>query len=166
MKIAVTAHAVDRYVDRVEGAKGFHRESVREAIRLIVEEGFSKGIVRNHPLHQERRVIPFKSGDSVLFLSLGPNMTDREGELAVIGVLFEKELSEGRVSMGVTLGDLFPNELFPSSGPKRHRYLLFIGDPRATVERYFAEDEIELREIVRARKPAVGEVTVYERIET
>jgi hypothetical protein len=46
------------------------------------------------------------------------------------------------------------------------RYVLFIGDPTHTIERYFADDVSELREILSSRKPAVGEVSVYERIET
>jgi hypothetical protein len=140
MKIAVTNHAVDRYRDRVEGAQGFHKESVREAIRLIVEEGYEKGIVRDHPLLSRRRVVPFKSGDSILFLSIGPNTTDYEAELAVIGVLYEKELSEGRISLGVTLGDLFPNGFNIELDKKHYRYALFIGDPKTTIERYFVDN--------------------------
>ena len=50
MRIAVTTHAVDRFIERVEGAGGFHRESIREQIRRIVEDGFALGVVKDHPL--------------------------------------------------------------------------------------------------------------------
>jgi hypothetical protein len=107
MKVAVTNHAVDRYVDRVEGAKGFEREAVRESIRKIVEDGFAEGMVRPHPLEEDRRVVPFKSGESILYLSLGPNNTSfLDADLAVISVLFEHELTSGKVGMGVRLEDI------------------------------------------------------------
>ena len=108
MKTAVTNHAVDRYRDRVDGAKGFDRESIRESIREIVADGFKAKVVRDHPTERDRRVIPFKSGESILFLSIGPNNTTFEADLAVISVLFEHELTEGRKGGFGTLEEVAP----------------------------------------------------------
>lgn len=165
MKIAVTHHAVDRYLERVEGAKGFHRESVRDQIRTIVEEGFELGFVRDHPLDPDRRVIPFRSGETLLFLSIGPNTTSFEADLAVIGVLYEKELSYGKVGLGLRLGDLFPEVQDKPLQEKKPQYLLLIGPTETTVERYFLKDEAALREIVERRTPKVEDVTIYRLIE-
>lgn len=164
MKLAITNHAVDRYAERVEGAKGFFRESVREQIRKIVEDGFAEGLVREHPLDRKRRIIPFRSGGDVLYLSLGPNKTDREADIAVVSVLFEKELSEGKTGVGVTLGDLFPEAtLIPL--PKKPRYVMFIGDPEITIEKYVALDEIALRALVNQRRPKPEETSIYQLID-
>jgi hypothetical protein len=165
MKVAVTNHAVDRYLERVDGARGFHRESVRDQIRRIVEEGFDLGFVRDHPLDSDRRVIPFRSGDTLLFLSIGPNTTSYEADLAVIGVLYEKELSYGKVGMGLRLGDLFPELQDRPLQEKKPQYLLLVGPVESTIERYFVASESDLREIVNTRKPKVEEVTIYQLIE-
>ena len=106
MKIAVTNHAVQRYQERVEGAREFDSESVRRLVRDLVKEGFRTGAVRPHPHISERRIIPFTSGKSVLYLSVGPNTTTFKADLSVIGVLFEREVTGGKQGMGVTLGDV------------------------------------------------------------
>ena len=124
MRVAVTDHAVDRFIDRVAGAKGFMRESVRQIIRKLVEDGFTEQQVRPHPLDKSRRVIPFKSGESILFLSLGPNTTSfKDAEVAVISVLFEHEVTEGKVGMNVKLEDVlnFENIKTVVHRPDGHR---------------------------------------------
>jgi hypothetical protein len=165
MIIAVTSHAVDRFIERVEGAKGFHRESIRDQVRKLVEDGFAQGIVRDHPLVRDRRVIPFKSGDSVLFLSIGPNTTDFPADTAVIGVLYEKELSEGKIGMGLRIGDLFPELMERQVAPSSPRFLIFIGDVQKTVDQYYARDDEEVRRILNTRKPKPEETSIYQLIE-
>jgi hypothetical protein len=107
MRVAVTDHAVKRFRERVEGAASFDEDSVRLLIRSLVHDGFVEGSVRPHPKKFGRRIIPFSSGSSVLYLSLGPNETKVPADFAVVGVMFEKELG-GKVESGVTLGDVFP----------------------------------------------------------
>lgn len=165
MKIAVTNHAVDRYRERVDGAAGFQKESIRSEIRHIVAEGYAQGLVREHPLDPDRRIIPFRSGDSVLFLSIGPNTTDYEADIAVIGVLYEKEVSAGRVGLGVQLGDIYPelqNAKVATDSPK---FLLFIGPVKKTVDRYYANSVEELRNTLDHRKPPPHRTTIYVKIE-
>jgi len=161
MRIAVTKHAVDRFRERVEGAKGFQEESIRRQVRKIVEDGLRLGVVQDHPLVANRRVVPFKSGETVLFLSIGPNTTDYEAETAVIGVLFEKEVSEGKVGMGIKLGDLFPALQGLQVGEKKPRFIMFVGPTATTVEKYYLWDEKELREVLRTRAPKHDEVSLY-----
>lgn len=145
MRIAVTEHAVDRYIDRVEGSKGFMRESIREIIRSIVEDGFTENAVRPHPLERERRIIPFKSGDSVLFLSIGPNTTTfKDAEVAVISVLFEHEVSAGKVGMGVTLGDV--SDLSKVRVRKTAPKFIVCVDG---IEEYTAADDEALKELLK-----------------
>lgn len=175
MKIAVTSHAVDRYRERVEGAKGFNDESLREIIRDIVRKGFDMGMVRPHTTEKSRRIIPFQSGDSVLYLSIGNNTTNYPADLAVIGVLYEKEVTPGKVTMGVTLGDVLP-ELknakrrieVGEEGNNRGttpRFLLFIGPVDKTIDQYRAANVQELRRILHTRKPKPEEVSIYQLIE-
>jgi hypothetical protein len=164
MKIAVTKHAVDRFIERVEGADGFHPESIREQIRRLVDDGFKLGVVRDHPLARDRRVIPFMSGESVLFLSIGPNTTDFDADVAVIGVLYEKEVTGGKIGMGVQLGDLYPHLRDGQMVERSPRYLMFIGPVQATVEHYYANSEEEISRIIRSRKPKQEEVSIYQLI--
>jgi hypothetical protein len=165
MNISVTNHAVDRYLERVESAKGFYRESVREQVRRIVEDGFTEGAVRPHPQDSNKRIIPFRSGPSILYLSIGPDTTGRGGDLSVISVLFEHEVTTGKVGIGLTLGDLFPQLELKAAPPQHPRYLLFIGPVATTAERYVFKDEEELRRIIDTRKPKVDEVAIYMLIE-
>lgn len=169
MKISVTNHAVDRYLERVEGAKGFYRESVRDQIRKLVEDGFQEGAVRPHPEDPVKRIIPFKSGESTLFLSIGPDTTGRDGDLSVISVLYEHEATPGKMGLSVTLGDIVRllDERLPKldPNPKHPRYILFVGPVETTMERYTFKDEEELRYIIRTRKPKVDEVAIYQLIE-
>jgi hypothetical protein len=161
MRIAVTKHAVDRFRERVEGAKGFQEESIRRQVRKIVEDGLRLGVVKDHPLVANRRVVPFKSGETVLFLSIGPNTTDYEAEMAVIGVLFEKEVSEGKVGLGIQLGDLFPALQGMRIGERKPRFIVFVGPVGTTVEKYLVENEKELRSILNTRAPKHDEVSLY-----
>lgn len=165
MKIAVTNHAVDRYRERVAGADGFQKESIRAEIRHIVNEGFEHGLVREHPLDAERRIIPFRSSESVLFLSIGPNTTDYEADLAVIGVLYEKEVSSGRVGIGVRLGDIYPELKTAEVASDSPKFLLFIGPVKESIEKYHAVDVEELRKILDNRKPPPHLTTIYMKIE-
>lgn len=166
MNISVTNHAVDRYLERVESAKGFYRESVREQVRRIVEDGFSEGAVRPHPQDPNKRIIPFRSGPSILYLSIGPDTTGRGGDLSVISVLYEHEITTGKAGMGVTLGDLFPSELSRQVKKLQPKYILLVGDTvEDWTERYWCKDEEELRRIIETRKPRVDEVAIYQLIE-
>lgn len=165
MKIAVTNHAVNRYLERVEGAKGFYRESIRHEIRLIVENGFREGLVRPHPQGNGKRIIPFQSGGSVLFLSIGCNFTSIESDLAVISVLYEHEMTEGKVGMGVTLGDLFPGLKREEVTKSPPQYVMFVGDAETTIEQYKLQDEAELRSLLDSRRPRYEDVSLYRLIE-
>lgn len=158
MRTAVTNHAVDRYRDRVDGAKGFERESIRDRIREIVEEGFKEKAVRDHPTEQDRRIIPFKSGESILFLSVGPNTTSFEAELAVISVLYEHELTEGRKGGFGTLEEVAPQLKVLKIDAKYPSLVVFVGDP-GTVEWYPFNSQQEIQEWSKTRKP--GFMAIY-----
>lgn len=156
MRVAVTEHAVDRYIDRVEGSKGFMRESIREIIRSIVEDGFKEHAVLPHPQESERRIIPFKSGESVLFLSLGPNTTSfKDAEVAVISVLFEHEVSAGKIGMGVTLGDVMDSLSRLTVAKKVPQFVVRIG-----LEEYSVMTEEDLQFFLEEKKGQ--DVQVYE----
>jgi len=133
--IAVTGHAVKRYQERVEGAGVFDDESVRSIIRDLVIEGFDSGLVQPHPTMNERRIIPFKSGKSILYLSIGPNLTSFEADLAVIGVLFEHDLTSGRVGTGATLGDVAPLKALLPVPIQPPQYVVLVGG-EDTIEEY------------------------------
>lgn len=165
MRIAVTDHAVERFMERVEGAKGFYRESVRQQVRKIVADGFREGVVRPHPFEHGRRIIPFQSGDSVLYLSLAPNDTKFKADVAVIGVLFWSEVSPGQSGIKVTLGDLFPNIGEKIARVRPPQYIIRIGLEENSIEEYRLKDETALRELVLRRKPRYDEVALYRLIE-
>lgn len=165
MKIAVTNHAVDRYLERVEGAKGFERESIRQVIRDLVAKGFAEGEVQDHPYDDARRIVPFQSGKSVLFLSLGPNLTNYEAEMAVIGVLFERELTGGKKELGVRLGDVAPalaeKKVKREPAPK---FIVFIGK-WPTIE-YYGKDALkDIDALVAERGVDRSLVRIYKIIE-
>jgi hypothetical protein len=159
MRIAVTDHAVTRYKERVPGADVLEDETVRSIVREKVEEGFRDGLVRDHPTHHDRRIIPFKAGQSILYFSLGPNKsTTIRADLAVIGVLFEKEL--GKQDLGVTLGDVQPLDIvIPKKRPPR--FMVQVGAKEAE-ELYRIEDEKGLEELFERRRPEPDSVLVYE----
>jgi len=164
MKIAVTVHAVKRYKERVQGADVMTDESVREVVREKVEAGFRDGLVRDHPTEPERRIIPFQAGLDMLFFSIGPNTSETiVADLAVIGVLYEKELG-GKKSTGLVLGDVNP-KLKEVQLPKKNppRFILQIdhgGDN--TIETYRLKDRKEVLELLERRRPDPEQVLVYE----
>ena len=162
MKIAITNHAVDRYIERAEGAKGFEKESVREVIRKLVIDGFKEGVVRDHPTWKNRRIVPFKSGDSILYLSIGPNTTSYPADLAVIGVLYEKEATSGKVGMSVTLGDIAPQLKDVTTSSSHPRYAVFVGVGE-TIEHYRMNERTEVEELLKRRGSAEAAVYVLSR---
>lgn len=159
MRVAVTAHAVERFRLRVEGAQGFEDESIRSIIRGLVESGFAEGLVRPHPLEKDRRIIPFQSGKSVLYLSIGPNTTTFVADIAVITVLYERDLSPGKVELGVFLGDVSPglSEKAQEEAPQFLLVMLLQG----WTETYPAKDEQALQALLERRKPKTNEYLVY-----
>lgn len=159
MRTAVTNHAVDRYRDRVDGAKGFNRESIRERIREIVEEGFRENAVRDHPTERNRRIIPFKSGESILFLSIGPNTTTFEADLAVISVLFERELTGGRQGGFGSIEDVAPHLKNLKIEDKWASLVVFVGSPDS-IEYYRFSSREELHAWATKRNPP--SIAVYE----
>jgi hypothetical protein len=162
MKIAVTDHAVSRFRDRVQGAENLEDESVREAIREKVVQGHKEGLVRDHPTERERRIIPFKAGASMLYLSVGPNKTSYPADIAVIGVLYDKELG-GKVDLGVTLEQAIPAlKNIQVAPPKPPKYIVLIGPQPDTVEQYPVKDDEELEALLARRRPSPEEVYVYE----
>lgn len=165
MKIAVTSHAVDRYKERVVGAEGFTDEAIREQLRRIIEDGLASGFMRQHPFEFDRRIIPFQSGESVLFVSIGPNTTKYDAEIAAISVLYEKEVTPGKVGLGIHLGDVFPELHGRASRGNRPAFVIYIGPVEKTIERYLARDEWELKDIIQRRRPQPDEVTIYELVE-
>lgn len=152
MRTAVTNHAVDRYKDRVDGAKGFNRESIRERIREIVEEGFREKAVRDHPTERDRRIIPFKSGESILFLSIGPNTTTFEADLAVISVLFERELTGGRQGGFGSIEDVAPHLKDLKVLTKWDDIVIVVGEP-GSIEWYSFPSREEFWKWADVRKP-------------
>lgn len=162
MKTAVTNHAVDRYRDRVDGAKGFDRESIRDSIREIVEEGFREKAVRDHPTEEDRRIIPFKSGESILFLSIGPNNTTFDADIAVISVLFEHELTEGQKGGFGTMEDVSPVLKEMKIGPRWDGYIVCVGTP-GTIEQYPFTTKESLDKWMNEKKPK--NFAVYELVE-
>ena len=163
MRTAVTNHAVDRYRDRVDGAKGFERESIRDRIRELVEEGFKENAVRDHPTEQDRRIIPFKSGESILFLSIGPNTTTFDADLAVISVLFERELTEGRKGGFGTLEEVAPQLKELKVENRWALLVVFVGGPDS-IEYYKFSSREELHQWAQQRKPK--SIAVYEHAST
>jgi hypothetical protein len=163
MKIAVTYHALERYRARVEGAAGFSDESLRSIIRDLVIWGFELGAVRPHPTEKDRRIIPFKSGETVLYLSIGKNTTTFRADLAVIGVVFEKEVTQGKVGMGVTLQDVAPVlKNFIAANPGPPRFAVFIGSEEGSIEHYRVRTSEELKAIIFTRQPGAGELAIYQ----
>jgi hypothetical protein len=157
MKFAVTNHAVDRYKERVEGADQFDDDSVRQIIRSLVKDGFRNNAVRPHPRHRGKQIIPFTSGKSVLYISIGPNETGFDGEFAVVGVLFEKDITEGKVEMGVTLGDKFPQ----LSQRKTPRYHVLISNGVNEPDRISFGGERELQKFLSKQKPEQERTSIY-----
>ena len=159
MRTAVTNHAVDRYRDRVDGANGFERESIRDRIREIVEEGFRENAVREHPTERDRRIIPFKSGESILFLSIGPNTTTFDADLAVISVLYERELTEGKKGGFGTLDEVAPQLKDVKVEKRWYPLIVFVGDPDS-IEYYKFTSREELQKWAVQRNPNL--IAVYE----
>lgn len=160
MRIAITDHAVQRFQERVEGAGSFDADSVRELIRNLVLEGFREGAVRGHPQHYGKRIVPFTSGPSVLYLSLGPNETSVPADFAVVNVMFEKELG-GKIEIGATLGDAFPTITKMDVTKRAPRFI-------AVLRRDGVEDHYDIggvRELRRALKDSAESVQVYELLE-
>lgn len=162
MKIAVTNHAVQRFQERVEGVSSFDDESIRKIIRTLVELGFEEEVVRPHPRHFDRRIIPFSSGPSILYLSLGPNLTTFEGEFSVIGVLFERELSDGKVGLDVTVGDTNPILATIAPAQRVSRFVVTVGAGKS-IERYDIGGVRELKKFLERR--VAGPVNVYRLLE-
>lgn len=104
--IAITNHAVERFRERVDGAKNLSKESIRNMIDRIYGLGLAHGAVFKHPSFTNRRMVPFMSGKSTLYLSIGLNDTKFNADLAIIGVLFESEYTEGKATLGVKLEEL------------------------------------------------------------
>lgn len=163
MKIAVTSHAVSRYKERVEGAKEFETESVRNIIRDLVSKGFSEGAIAPHPYEPDRRIIPFKSGDSILYLSIGPNNTTFDADIAVIGVLFEHDVTQGKIGVGVTIGDTAPNlkDMQDVISKPTNQFMVFIGSDES-IEMYKVKDLRSMKTFMEWRKPERKNTYVYE----
>lgn len=160
MKIAVTSHAVDRFRERVDGASHFEKESIRNAIRNLVEQAFDIGAVSGHPHNPNRRMIPFKSGKSVLYLSIGPNDTQFDAEVAVISVLYENEITDGMVGMGVSVGEVLGSSL-PMPQKPENKFVVFVGS-EDSVESYKVKDDESMDDFVRWRNPDPEKTLVYE----
>lgn len=164
MKIAVTNHAVDRYQQRVEGAKSFDRESIRSIIRFLVDQGFENGMVFPHPTEMERRIIPFKSGESILYLSIGQNTTNFEADVAVIGVVFEKDVTEGKIGIGVVLEDALKRlKEFKVADDKPPRFIVTVGGANS-IETYRFKSDEELKTFMSSRSDQTL-VDIYELLE-
>lgn len=163
MKIAVTNHAVVRYKERVQGAEDMEDETVRDVVREKILAGFKDGLVRDHPTEKERRIIPFKAGQDILYFSVGPNKSATiAADLAVIGVLYDKELG-GKVSTGVTLEDVAPSIKSLAIQPRRPpQFVVQIGEGVESVEVYKAEDLTELQSLLQRRQPDPEQVLIYE----
>jgi hypothetical protein len=150
-------------LERAKGVKGFERESVRAIIRQIVLDGFAERAVRRHPTEQDRRIIPFKSGDLILYLSLGPNTTTYPADVAVIGVLYAHELIRpGAKTIDVALGDVAPQLRFVTVRESRPKYVVFIGRNKDSIEYYLEDSEWAVEELLKKVKPPKGEVAIYE----
>lgn len=157
MKLAITDHAVQRYVERAQGARDLSTDSVRMLIQEMVEDAIAQGTLRAHPMEKEKQIVPFKSGLSTLYLSLGPNKTQYPGQLAVVSVLYDKELG-GKVQIGVTLGEALPalKNFIPAekSPPK---YVV-----RIAAELFDINDEDELKKLLQDKQPNPEQLLVYE----
>jgi hypothetical protein len=164
MKIAVTNHAVDRFAERARGVKGFERDSIRTMVRQIVEDGFKENVVRDHPQYKDRRIIPFRSGESILYLSIGKNTTSFPGDVAVIGVLYEHEMTLGQIGIGTTLGDKFPDLKDIPTDNFHPKYRVFVGSGD-TIESYSFNEKKEVRELLSKRQVPMSEVAIYRLVE-
>lgn len=159
MKIAVTAHAVKRFLERAEGILGFDEDSVRAMIRRLVSDGYEYAAIRDHPIYKGRRIIPFKSGKNILYLSIGKNTTQFPGDIAVIGVLYERDVTGGRVGVGAVLGDKVLD--IKLQEPSKHPlFRVFIGE-EDTIESYQLEKEEEVENLLEKRQADPSVVAVY-----
>lgn len=160
MKLAVTSHAVKRYQERVEGAEVFDDESVRKIIHDLVCEAWGTGAVRPHPTISDRRIIPFQSGRSILYFSVGPNTTSFEADVAVIGVLFEKDLTQGKVGTGATIGDVVKGVTVVPVLSRPPRFIVLVGE-EDSIEVVRLVDEEKLQQWL-ANRGAADAAHVYE----
>jgi hypothetical protein len=157
MRLAITDHAVQRYVERAQGAKDLSTGSVRMLIQEMVEDAHCHGKLRDHPTESGKQIIPFKSGQSTLYLSLGPNKTQFPGDVAVISVLYDKELG-GKIEMGVTLGEALPAlKTFLPADKAPPKYIVKLSGETTEVR-----DEEELRKLLQEKQPKPEKLLVYE----
>lgn len=161
MKFAITDHAVQRYVERAEGARDLSTGAVRMLIQERLDEAFQRGEVRDHPSEAGRKIVPFRSGASSLYFSLGPNKTQFAGDMAVIGVLYDRELGGiTKGSMGVTLGDIAPElmKVVPAPLQTDPKYIVRIG-----TESYDVKDDGDLKDLLQRRQPRADQVVIYQK---
>lgn len=162
MKLAVTDHAVSRYRERVQGAAELEDESIREVVRSKITQALADGSVRPHPTEKDRRIVPFKAGESHLFFSIGPNKTSHPGELAVIGVLYDRELG-GQGQMTIPLiekAPLLKDVRIEPPRPAKYVVLFYYG--RSDHEFILVKDDQELNQVLSTRRPDPNGVFIYE----
>ena len=101
----------------------------------------------------------------MLFFSIGPNTSETVvADLAVIGVLYDKELGGGKRSTGVTLGDVAPAlKDVPKSKKSPPRFIVQIDHGgEDTIETYKLKEQKDVEELLERRKPDPEQVLVYE----
>jgi hypothetical protein len=159
MKIAVTNHAVERYQERVPGASKLDAAAVRNIIRSIYMEAVEKRTTLRHPGYSNRFMAPFSAGKEQMFLAVAPNKTKFPGDLAIVNVMYDREIGKSGVA---SLGDKLSEEdkkRLATKTIKETRFLVRVNKK----ELYEAGEEDEMFRLVQGRKPT-DDVEVFEKI--
>jgi hypothetical protein len=167
MRIAVTNHAVERYQERVPGASKLNAEAVRNIIRSLYVEAVENNTTREHPGYPDRAMVPFSAGREQMFLAVGPNKTKFPGDIAVLGVLYDREVGRsGVASIGDHLSEETKQKLAQFQVIKRTKFLIRINrSTRTPKEVYDALDEEELECVLKNRAPDLNEVEIFQRVD-
>lgn len=171
MKLAITDHAVDRFIERVRGAEKMKREEVRDRIRLLIMAAGQSGEAHKSATDPDQRLIPFKDSEgNELSICIGKNTTGFPGDVAVISILTgkPKEIPSRPFvePLAVKLGDKFPQlkELVSKPTPEpasQTHWSKFIMHLKETPGLFYLKSEEELIEMLTKLKLKPEQVSLY-----
>ncbi len=176
MKLAITDHAVDRFIERVRGAERLSRESARDRIRLIVADAVRRDELRQHTADPDQKLCPFLDSEgNVLEICIGRNTTGFPGDFAVISILVGKQKTTPSrpfvEPLAVKLGDKFPQLKELISQPaapvvvkkpppvESYKFIMWSKPPKEDV--FYIADEKELIETLTKHKLKPEQVTLF-----
>lgn len=175
MKLAITDHAVDRFIERVRGAEKMKREEVRDRIRLLIMAAGQSMEAHKSATDPNQRLVPFKDSEgNELSICIGKNTTGFPGDIAVISILTgkQKEIPSRPFvePLAVKLGDKFPQlkELISKPVPppvvtkppvESYKFIMWTKPPKEDV--FYIADEKELIEMLTKHKLKPEQVTLF-----